>query len=160
MGADIQRGHTYSNGDTVNETNLHALVDDATIKSGAVTNDKLGALSVSAGKLQSDAVETAKIAADAVTGDKIADDAVDSEHIAAGAIDLEHLSDAVRPTNYDFAPATPYAAGTKGLVPAPSAGEQNALLRGDGTWQDATVEATAAVTASPIIAFHNHLQFS
>lgn len=37
--------------------------------------------------------------------------------------------------------ATASAAGTSGLVPAPSAGKQNAFLKGDGTWEE-MAEAT------------------
>lgn len=37
-------------------------------------------------------------------------------------------------TYSDMKAATSSAAGTHGLVPAPAAGKQNSLLRGDGTW--------------------------
>lgn len=36
----------------------------------------------------------------------------------------------------EFTGATSSAAGTKGSVPAPASGKQNALLKGDGTWFD------------------------
>ena len=44
--------------------------------------------------------------------------------------------------------ATSSAAGTSGLVPAPSAGDQNKFLRGDGTWQTATGSSYTAMTAA------------
>ncbi len=34
----------------------------------------------------------------------------------------------------EFTGATSSAAGKSGIVPAPAAGKQNALLKGDGTW--------------------------
>ena len=46
--------------------------------------------------------------------------------------------------------ATSSAAGKTGLVPAPEAGQQNAFLRGDGTWSEmveATDEDIAAIVA-------------
>lgn len=42
--------------------------------------------------------------------------------------------------------ATTYAAGTKGLVPAPTAGANTKFLRGDGTWQ--TIDTGTIVSAS------------
>ena len=39
--------------------------------------------------------------------------------------------------------ATASAAGAAGLVPAPAAGKQNSVLRGDGTWTE-MIEATDA----------------
>lgn len=41
-----------------------------------------------------------------------------------------------------FTGATSSAVGKKGLVPAPSAGQQTAYMRGDGTWQTAQNNAT------------------
>lgn len=156
---DLTRGHTYAVNDTVNNTNIHALVDDATINASAVTTAKLNTGAVSADKLASDAVTTVKIAADAVTGAKIADDVIDSEHIVAGAIDLEHLSSAARPVTTTFGPASAHTTGSVGLVPAPSAGEQNEFLRGDGEWSSITATVDASVNALPAIAFHNHQSF-
>lgn len=43
-------------------------------------------------------------------------------------------------TYSDFSGATSSAAGAHGLVPAPSAGDQEKVLHGDGTWQDATAK--------------------
>lgn len=42
----------------------------------------------------------------------------------------------------DFTGATASAAGTHGLVPAPGAGDQDCVLRGDGTWEDLSWNAT------------------
>lgn len=42
--------------------------------------------------------------------------------------------------------ATTYAAGTKGLVPAPTAGANTKFLRGDGTWQ--TIDTGTIVSGS------------
>lgn len=43
-------------------------------------------------------------------------------------------------TYSDFSGATSSAAGAHGLVPAPSAGDQEKVLHGDGTWKDATAK--------------------
>lgn len=43
-------------------------------------------------------------------------------------------------TYSDFSGATSSAAGTHGLVPAPSAGDQEKVLHGDGTWKDAAAK--------------------
>lgn len=45
-----------------------------------------------------------------------------------------------------FAKATASAAGAKGLVPAPAAGEQIAYLRGDGTWKAPVFSKTTTAT--------------
>lgn len=42
-------------------------------------------------------------------------------------------------TYSDMVGATGEAGGTAGLVPAPSAGQEDAFLRGDGTWVDVTI---------------------
>lgn len=43
-------------------------------------------------------------------------------------------------TYSDFTGATSSAAGADGLVPAPSAGDEEKVLYGDGTWKDATAK--------------------
>ena len=48
---------------------------------------------------------------------------------------LERIGDYFVQTNEDFTGASSSAAGEKGMVPAPAAGNQNKYLRGDGTWQ-------------------------
>lgn len=45
-----------------------------------------------------------------------------------------------------FTKATASAAGAKGLVPAPAAGEQIAYLRGDGTWKAPVFSKTTTAT--------------
>ena len=58
------------------------------------------------------------------------------EFVYDGA-DWELVGDLDTNTTYTaFTKATASAAGKAGLVPAPAAGKQNALLRGDGTWAD------------------------
>ena len=58
------------------------------------------------------------------------------EFVYDGA-DWELVGDLDTNTTYAaFTKATASAAGKAGLVPAPAAGKQNALLRGDGTWAD------------------------
>ena len=47
-----------------------------------------------------------------------------------------------------FNGATSSAAGTKGLVPAPAAGDQSSFLRGDGTWQ--VIESGSIVSGSTV----------
>ena len=44
-----------------------------------------------------------------------------------------------------FTGATSGAAGTAGLVPAPAAGDQNKVLKGDGTWADDSTELVEMV---------------
>lgn len=46
--------------------------------------------------------------------------------------------------------ASQYAAGTAGMVPAPSAGNQNAFLRGDGTWATPTSGGGTADSATKL----------
>jgi hypothetical protein len=55
-----------------------------------------------------------------------------------------------------MAGATSSAAGTSGLVPAPAAGAQDKVLRGDGTWGDAA-NATVSYNAET---GELHLDFS
>ncbi len=45
-----------------------------------------------------------------------------------------------------FAGATSTSGGSNGLVPAPAAGKQNTVLKGDGTWGDLSV-MTGATTS-------------
>ena len=45
----------------------------------------------------------------------------------------------------DFTGATAEAAGKRGMVPAPAAGENNKFLRGDGTWADAKMSTKELV---------------
>lgn len=47
-----------------------------------------------------------------------------------------------------FTGATGSAAGTSGLVPAPSATDNTKYLRGDGTWQSASYTLPAATTTT------------
>ena len=44
----------------------------------------------------------------------------------------------------DFTGATSIAGGLSGLVPAPSIGDENKFLRGDGSWSDETILPTVA----------------
>ena len=97
--ANISKGHTYTNGDEVNATNLNALVDDATITNivaadiatNAIETLKIKDSNVTAAKLATDSVETAKIKDGAVTSDKLASGAGSSiteeptsDHTASG----------------------------------------------------------------------------
>lgn len=47
----------------------------------------------------------------------------------------------------DIKGATASAAGTRGLVPAPAKGMQNAFLKGDGTWMEFTEITDAEIDA-------------
>ena len=47
---------------------------------------------------------------------------------------ISELKEAVSPDAFDGATAS--TAGTKGAVPAPSVGDEDKVLRGDGTWGD------------------------
>ena len=57
---------------------------------------------------------------------------------------------AIQAATVDFTGATSSAAGAHGFVPAPSAGDQGKLLRGDGTWTNGYVASfngsTGAIT--------------
>ena len=46
----------------------------------------------------------------------------------------------------NFTGATENTAGSRGLVPAPAAGDQDKVLKGNGTWSN--VEALPSVTSS------------
>ena len=153
---DLTRGHTYADSGTganVNAANLHNLVDEAVVKSNAVTT----------AKILDAAVSTAKIATGAVTNDRLGADAVDGDKIADASIGLEHFAPDARPITYDFGHATDYRRGHRGLVPAPVAGERLQFLRADG-WQSIVPQVTetvdAAVQVSPAIAHYNNATFS
>lgn len=47
---------------------------------------------------------------------------------------LSRISGYFLQTNEDFTGATASAAGEKGMVPAPAAGDNTKFMRGDGTW--------------------------
>lgn len=57
------------------------------------------------------------------------------------AYTLGELSAALAGIN-DFTGATSAVAGSNGLVPAPSAGDNSKFLRGDGTWAMFTIGST------------------
>lgn len=46
----------------------------------------------------------------------------------------------VEASSTDMAGATSQSAGTHGLVPAPSAGDEGKFLKGDGTWDKAAAD--------------------
>lgn len=77
--ADVSKGFTYTPGAEVTDTNLNALVDDATvtniatadINDNAITTAKIAAGAVEAAQLDTDAVTTVKIQDDAITEDKL-----------------------------------------------------------------------------------------
>ena len=61
----------------------------------------------------------------------------------------DKITIAAKDTTYSiFGAATSSAAGTKGLVPAPAAGDQSSFLRGDGTWQ--VIESGSIVSGSTV----------
>lgn len=65
----------------------------------------------------------------------------DTFKVMCGKI-VKFCADIVKP----FTKATASAAGAKGLVPAPAAGEQIAYLRGDGTWKAPVFSKTTTAT--------------
>ena len=65
----------------------------------------------------------------------------DTFKVMCGKI-AKFCADIVKP----FTKATASAAGAKGLVPAPAAGEQIAYLRGDGTWKAPVFSKTTTAT--------------
>jgi len=56
---DLIRGHTYSEGDLVTPDNLHALVENATIKDGVITTSKIADEAITSAKLASNLAITA-----------------------------------------------------------------------------------------------------
>ena len=77
----------------------------------------------------------------------------------AKTVTLEQLEDALDRvaeyfvlTNADMTGATAQAAGAKGMVPAPSAGDNTKFLRGDGTWASA---GSAAITVNHYVDVYN-----
>lgn len=64
------------------------------------------------------------------------------EQLTAGSnITISGSTISATDTTYsDFTGATSSTAGAHGLVPAPSAGDQDKVLKGDGTWGNATAE--------------------
>lgn len=65
----------------------------------------------------------------------------DTFKVMCGKI-AKFCADIVKP----FTKATASAAGAKGLVPAPAAGDQIAYLRGDGTWKSPVFSKTTTAT--------------
>jgi hypothetical protein len=65
----------------------------------------------------------------------------DTFKVMCGKI-AKFCADIIKP----FTKATASAAGAKGLVPAPAAGEQVAYLRGDGTWKAPVFSKTTTAT--------------
>lgn len=134
------------------------------LANGAVTKDKIGAGQVSESKLESGAVSTEKIQDKAVTEDKLANGSVTTLKIANGAITTAKIANeavgneqlaimsprSVKANNtgseaspQDVAfgdltfvtPASSGAVGRAGFVPAPTYGDRENFLRGDGSWQ-------------------------
>lgn len=69
---------------------------------------------------------------------------INQNGVQAGTFTANAASDttiSLTDTTYsDFSGATSSAAGARGLVPAPSAGDEGKVLHGNGTWQDATAK--------------------
>lgn len=82
-----------------------------------------------------------------------ADSKTDTLELAAGTnISLNAINDkitiAATDTTYsDFTGATSSASGTHGLVPAPTSGEEDYVLTGDGTWENINTTATRTTTS-------------
>ena len=66
---------------------------------------------------------------------------------------LDRIADYFVLTNEDMTGATAQAAGAKGMVPAPSSGDNTKFLRGDGTW--AAAGGAASVTVNHYIDVYN-----
>lgn len=59
---------------------------------------------------------------------------------------ISELKEAVSPDAFDGATAS--TAGAKGAVPAPSAGDEDKVLRGDGTWSKTSYNGTTEPSSS------------
>jgi microcystin-dependent protein len=101
--ADIQKGYTFSNGETITPAKLHALVDDATVADGSITTAKLANSLVTTAKIADANVTTAKIADANITTAKIADGAVTQSKLNASVIFIP--AGAVMPFAMNGAPA-------------------------------------------------------
>jgi hypothetical protein len=107
--AILTKGNTYSSGQSVTATNLNALVDSATfktgngeavdgstlqvhasgylmVKDGGITSTKLAAGAVDASAIGTGTITDTQLASDAVTTIKIADDAVTADKLAHTAV--------------------------------------------------------------------------
>jgi hypothetical protein len=71
MALTITKGHTFNDGDILLATNLHKLIESATIS--GITASELASDSVSSAKIQDNAITSAKILASAVGLTKLAD---------------------------------------------------------------------------------------
>jgi hypothetical protein len=71
----------------------------------------------------------------------------------AKAVTKDQLSDCLdRIAEYfdkDFDGATSSTAGEKGMVPTPTAGDNNKFLRGDGTWSNPTLAEIIVSATQP-----------
>ena len=65
---------------------------------------------------------------------------------------LDRIAEYFLETNEDMTGATAQAAGEKGMVPAPSAGDNVKFLRGDGTWASA---GSSSITVNHYIDVYN-----
>ena len=115
-------------------TQIHADAETASTAATAATSAATAATS---------AAESA--AADAATATQAADDATASKTAAASSASNAATSEtnaaasataAQAAVATDMTGATASAAGAHGLVPAPSAGDNDKFLGGDGTWKD------------------------
>lgn len=66
---------------------------------------------------------------------------------------LERVAEYFVVTNQDMTGATSSAAGAKGMVPAPSSGDNTKFLRGDGTW--AAAGGAASITVKHYVDVYN-----
>ena len=60
----------------------------------------------------------------------------DSHDVTLTGADITQDANTSKKLSETFGPATSQAAGTKGLVPAPQAGDENKVLSGSGAWVD------------------------
>ena len=132
---------TYRTGDVnITAANI-GVADGAEVNQNAFSNVKVGSTTIEADS-KTDTLELAAgsnvtLTPDA-TGDKVT--------IAA-----------TNTTYSDFTGATSSAAGTHGLVPAPSSGDQGDILFGDGTWKNLGLSSyhTAGHRAAIAFTFNN-----
>ena len=124
---------------TTEKTKLAGIVSGAT-KNSAGTNvsiDSDGVISVATGSAQKAGV--LQVGANLAVSNGIV--SLQSAGVT-GALGYTPAADTA------FSGATSNAAGTKGLVPVPAAGKQNAYLRGDGTWETPAGATYDVVTSS------------
>lgn len=106
------------------------------VKDSGIDTDQLADDAVTTAKIDAGAVTETELATDAVTNAKLADMATQTikGRTTAGTGDPEDLTATQATAVLNAFVGDSGSGGTKGLVPAPAAGDAGKVLKGDGTW--------------------------